>query len=220
MRLTVLYFAAAREAAGLAEEALELPPGADLSALAARVAALHPALGPLLPRVRFALDGAFAPPSAPLRDDAEVALIPPVAGGAGPGYRVGPEPVSIEEATAEVAGPDAGGVVTFLGVVRDASHGRDVLRLEYEAYVPMAVRQLAAIGAECAARWPGARVAIHHRTGTLAIGEAAVAIAAAAPHRDEAFAACRHAIERLKEDVPIWKKEHFADGSVWVGLGP
>src|SRR5690606_15913301 len=106
------------------------------------------------------------------------------------------------------------------GQVREASRGREVVRLEYEAFGPMAEKQLRAIAAEAGVKWPGSRVSILHRTGTLAIGEIAVVIAAAAPHRAEAFEACRHAIERLKEEVAIWKKEHFSDGTEWVGLGP
>ena len=134
--------------------------------------------------------------------------------------RLSDSPLSLDEAVASVRGPDAGGVATFLGLVRDQTRNRRVIELEYEAFGPMALGQLEAIAGECEARWPGARVAIHHRIGLLAVGEIAVAIAAAAPHRAEAFAACRHAIERLKEDVAIWKRERFEDGTEWVGLGP
>ena len=105
-------------------------------------------------------------------------------------------------------------------LLKEATRGRAVLRLEYEAYAPMAQKKLAEIGAEIAAQWPGARAAIHHRVGVLVPGELAVVIAASTPHRAEAFAACRHAIERLKADVPIWKKEVYVDGEVWVGMGP
>ncbi|RKH36761.1 molybdenum cofactor biosynthesis protein MoaE, partial [Corallococcus llansteffanensis] len=106
------------------------------------------------------------------------------------------------------------------GAVRDQTKGRRVLRLEYEAYAPMAEAKLAEIGQEVATRWPGTRLAIMHRVGTLVPGELAVVIAASAAHRQEAFRGCEHAIERLKQDVPIWKKEFFEDGEVWVGLGP
>jgi molybdopterin synthase catalytic subunit len=109
-----------------------------------------------------------------------------------------------------------GGVVTFLGLVRDHHEGRQVTHLEYEAYVPMAEKALARIVEEAARQWPDARLAIHHRTGRLGIGEASVAIAAASPHRADAYAASRYAIERIKQIVPIWKHEYFAGGDVWV----
>jgi len=134
--------------------------------------------------------------------------------------RLSDSPVSLDGVIDSVRGPDAGAIATFLGLVRDNTRERRVVELEYEAFGPMALEQLEAIAAECEARWPGARVAIHHRVGLLAVGEIAVAIAAAAPHRAEAFAACRHAIERLKEEVAIWKRERFDDGAEWVGLGP
>jgi len=109
-----------------------------------------------------------------------------------------------------------GGVATFLGLVRDHNLGRKVLFLEYEAYVPLAEKSLARIVAEAAERWPGTRLVVHHRIGRLQIGEASVAIVAASPHRVEAFAACRYAIERVKQIVPIWKHEHFDGGEVWI----
>jgi MoaE-MoaD fusion protein len=135
-------------------------------------------------------------------------------------YSVVDRPVTTDAVLARVAGEGFGGIVTFTGTVRARSRDRDVLRLEYEAYVPMAEKVLARIGDEIAKRWPGTRTAIDHRIGVLAVGEVAVAIAVAAPHRAEAFEGCRHAIERLKEDVPIWKREVFTDGSEWVGMGP
>lgn len=135
-------------------------------------------------------------------------------------FAVVDRPISVIEVLDAVGGDGFGGTVTFTGTVRDCSRGRDVAHLEYEAYVPMAERVLARIGDEIAEQWPGTRTAIVHRVGTLAVGETAVVIAVAAPHRAEAFEGCRHAIERLKEDVPIWKREVFADGSEWVGMGP
>lgn len=220
MRITVLYFAAAREAVRLDSEELDLPEGADIAALSMALGERHPTLAPLLGRCRIALGHEFARPGDRLAEGLEAAVIPPVAGGSAPILRVGPAPLSLDEVVASVNGPDAGGIVTFVGQVRRSSREREVVRLDYESFGPMAQKQIAAIAAECAAKWPGSRVAIAHRTGTLLVGEAAVAIAAAAPHRAEAFAACRHAIERLKEEVAIWKKEHFTDGTEWVGLGP
>jgi molybdopterin synthase catalytic subunit len=109
-----------------------------------------------------------------------------------------------------------GAVATFVGLVRGRNAGRDVLWLDYEAYAPLALKAFAQIEAEAASEWPEARLAIHHRTGRVALGEASVVIAAASPHRADAFAACRYAIERIKQIAPIWKHEHFAGGDVWI----
>lgn len=219
--VSIRYFAAARERAGCTEEAVSVPPGTTGSQLLAMLCARHPDLLPLVPHLRLAVNQDLVPLTLPIPDGAEVALIPPVAGGSGdPAFLVTGAPLSLDAVVRAVSGAGQGGLVTFSGAVRDATRGKAVVRLEYEAYAPMAEKQLGAIAAEAAAQWPGARVAIHHRTGTLVPGELAVVIAASAPHRAEAFSACRHAIERLKQDVPIWKKEVYADGAVWVGLGP
>jgi molybdopterin synthase catalytic subunit len=135
---------------------------------------------------------------------------------------VGPEPLVLEPLLAAVAKrPEAGtgsdgAVVAFLGVVRNHNAGRSVLYLEYEAYEPLARRSFERIAAEIEGRWPGVRLGLHHRTGRLAIGEASVAIAAASSHRADAFAACRYAIERVKQIAPIWKREFFDGGDVWI----
>ena len=131
-------------------------------------------------------------------------------------YLITDAPLDAGAAAALVTGPGCGAVTTFLGVVRDENGGRRVLWLDYEAYAPLARRSFEAIAAEAAARWPASRLAIHHRTGRLAIGEISVVIAAAAPHRGDAFAACRYAIERVKQIAPIWKHEHFEGGEVWI----
>jgi molybdopterin synthase catalytic subunit len=125
-------------------------------------------------------------------------------------------PLSVEDVLGAVEGPGAGAVTTFVGLVRDHNQGRSVLYLEYEAYAPLAEKALALIVDEASTRWAGTRMAIHHRTGRLEIGEASVVIAVAAPHRADAFAACRYAIERVKQIVPIWKHEHFEGGEVWI----
>ncbi len=125
-------------------------------------------------------------------------------------------PLTVEAAIHAVEGPGSGAVATFLGLVRDHNLGRRVLWLDYEAYAPLAEKALELIVQEAQARWPGARMAIHHRTGRLDIGEASVIIAVATPHRADAFAACRYAIERIKQIVPIWKHEHFDGGEVWI----
>jgi MoaE-MoaD fusion protein len=125
-------------------------------------------------------------------------------------------PLDVTAASALVSAAGDGAVATFVGLVRDHNAGRQVLWLEYEAYAPLAVKAFEQIAAEAAAHWPDARLAIHHRTGRLEIGEASVVIAVASPHRAEAFTSCRYAIERLKQIAPIWKHEHFEGGRVWI----
>lgn len=134
-------------------------------------------------------------------------------------HRLVDAPLDPSAVIAAVAGDDAGAVVSFVGTVRGASRGRRVVRLEYEAYEAMALTLFDALAAEAALRFGGARVVVHHRLGRCGVGEPTVAIAAASPHRAEAFDACRFAIERLKADVPIWKREVYDDGAVWVGMG-
>ena len=125
-------------------------------------------------------------------------------------------PLDAAAVTAAVARDGDGAVATFVGLVRRENAGRHVLWLDYEAYAPLALKAFERIAGEAAAQWPGVRLAIHHRTGRLEIGDASVVIAAASPHRAEAFAACRYAIERVKQIAPIWKHEHFAGGDVWI----
>jgi molybdopterin synthase catalytic subunit len=136
---------------------------------------------------------------------------------------IGPAPLAVERlaqalaAVETAAGPGAdGAVVTFLGLVRNHNLGRGVRYLEYEAYEPLALKAFERIASEIAERWPSARLALHHRVGKLDIGEASVAIAARSPHRGDAYAACRYAIERVKQIAPIWKREFFEGGDVWI----
>jgi MoaE-MoaD fusion protein len=218
VRVTVLYFAAAREAAGSSRETLEVAAGCRIAELRRLLADHHPQLGSVLPRCRMAVNEELAGDGDAVSDGAEVAVIPPVAGGA-PLCRVLDTPLSLEEVIAAVRAPGRGAVVTFEGDVRGDTKGRKVVRLEYEAYRSMAERTLARLASEIE-REHGAAVAIAHRVGMLRPGEAAVVIACAAPHRTPAFRACEATIERLKREVPIWKREVFEDGSVWVGLGP
>ncbi len=217
MRVHVLYFAGARDAAGAARETIADAP-ATVGALRGVLAAVHPRLAAVLARSRIAVDEEFASDDAPLRDGAEVAIVPPVSGGA-PLFRVVDRPLALAEVVDAVAANGRGGIVTFTGIVRDETRGRRVVRLEYEAYAAMAERKLAEIGA-AVARAHDVEVAIVHRVGVLLPGDAAVVIACAAPHRTPAFRACEACIEALKRDVPIWKREVYEDGSEWVGLGP
>lgn len=218
MRVTLLYFAAARERAGRSSEELQLPDGATLADALAAACATHPALAAIAGKLRLALDREFAAEVALLHEGAEVALIPPVSGGSGL-HLVTAVPLSVDAAVRAVSGPDCGAVVTFLGAVRNQSRGKAVLGLDYEAFEPMARSVFARIAGQAREQFGGARVAIHHRTGSLAPAELSVIIAAAAPHRKDAFDACRYAIEELKRDAPIWKRERYADGAEWVGLG-
>ncbi len=130
------------------------------------------------------------------------------------------QPLNIEQVTYQVAKPGLGGINVFVGAVRDQTKGKKVVRLEYEAYKPMALSEMSKIADQVKQRWPSASIAIHHRVGILQIGEAAVVIAVATPHRDDAFAACKYAIDTLKQTVPIWKKEVFEDGEEWVAAHP
>ena len=125
-------------------------------------------------------------------------------------------PLDAAAVTAGVARDGDGAVATFIGLVRRENAGRQVLWLDYEAYAPLALKAFERIADEAASQWPGVRLAIHHRVGRVDLGDASVVIAAASPHRAEAFAACRYAIERLKQIAPIWKHEHFAGGEVWI----
>jgi molybdopterin synthase catalytic subunit len=217
----VLHFAVVRERIGTDSELLDLAPGATADDALAALVGLHPALAGLLPRVRVAVNRAFVPSTVALRDGDELALIPPVAGGSAErAVALGDAELSLDAVVAAVRGPAQGGIVTFTGTVRRNGQRDGVVRLEYEAFAPMALEVMRALVDELQTEWPGTRVAIHHRVGTLAVGDAAVVIAASAPHRAEAFAVCRAAIDRLKQRVPIWKKEVFEDGESWVGLGP
>lgn len=180
----------------------------------------HPQLAGYRPFTLFAVGQDYVPAEHPLKAGDELCLFPPVSGGAdGDLYEVVERPLSPDAIAAAVDHPGAGGIVVFSGVVRNETGGRPVKLLEYEAHPPMAVAKMREIGEAARTRWPGVkRVAMQHRIGRLEIGEASVLIAVSAAHRAEAFEACRYAIDTLKRTVPVWKKEHFEDGEVWVGL--
>lgn len=219
MEVRLRYFAIVRETLGRTEETRTVDPGTTAGELFDLLARETPRLAPMRPATMLMVNQEFASSDRALRDGDELALIPPVSGGgADTGrFRVQAEELDPRRVEAAVSGPGAGAVVTFTGVVRDNARGRAVTALEYEAYAPAAEKMLARIGREIEARWGVRNVAIEHRTGRLAIGEASVVIAVAAAHRGEAFAACAYAIERIKEIVPIWKKEQYVDGAVWIG---
>jgi len=222
----VRYFAAARDLAGCADEQVALGPGEQTAAsVVAHIATLHPALGPHVTRLRVALNGEFAELSARVVDGDELTLMPPVAGGAPrSGERVVRAeildvPLVLERCVRDVSHAGAGGVVSFLGVVRDHADGAPVVRLDYEAYIELATVELRRVLERVAAEHAGAWLSAQHRVGQLVVGDVAVVVAASAPHRGEAFEACRAAIDRLKETVPIWKKEWAPGGAgAWVNF--
>jgi molybdopterin synthase catalytic subunit len=219
VRVVVKLFGAVREAVGEKELSVALPEGARVRDLVALLARDHAVIDRFGGRLAASVNLEVAARETLLRDGDEVALLPPVAGGSARCW-LSDRPLDVGAVTGRVAGPGMGGIVVFAGAVRDQARGREIRYLEYEAYPGMAEREMERIADEAALRWPGARVAIAHRTGHLEIGELAVVVAAAAPHRAEAFAACRFAIDTLKERVPIWKKEFAADGEYWVDERP
>jgi molybdopterin converting factor subunit 1 len=215
VRVTVKLFGTLREEAGAKELSVDLAPGARVADLRAWLAARHPVLERFGARLRVSRNLEFASEDELLEDGDEVAFLPPVSGGSGR-CTLSDRPLDPDEVVGRVAGPGAGGVVTFVGTVRDRSRGHDIRLLEYEAYAPMAEREMERITDEAEMRWPGVRLAIAHRVGALEVGETAVVVAAAAPHRGEAFEACRFGIDTLKQRVPIWKREVATDGAYWV----
>jgi molybdopterin synthase catalytic subunit len=218
VQVTVKLFGSVREGAGAKELRVDLPAGAAVRDLRALLAYDHAAVGELGERLRIAVNQRLADEGDALAEGDEVALLPPVSGGDGRAGRctLSSAPLDVGEVVARVEGPDCGGIVTFTGAVRDCSRGREIRHLEYEAYAGMAEREMQAIAEEAAAGWPGTRVAISHRAGHLEVGELAVVVAAASPHRAAAFEAARFAIDALKQRVPIWKKEVATDGEYWV----
>lgn len=182
----------------------------------ATIAKSNPQVAPLLPRIQVALNQVVVVATTPLGEGDELALIPPVSGGSLSRIAVRDRPLSLDAVIEVVTGPDRGGLVTFTGLVRRHGKVPNVVRLEYEAYREMAERVLGEIANEIERESAGVRLAIHHRVGTLEVGEAAVMVAAAAPHRGPAFDACRAAIDRLKSRAPIWKKEIGEAGAEWI----
>ena len=221
MRVRVHLFARYREATGKERVDLELPEGGTVETAWSAVVDRHPQLAQYRPFTLFAVGHDYVEPDHHLKPGDELSLFPPVSGGAPDAdvYAVVEHPLSADDVAARVDDPGAGGIVIFSGVVRNETGGRPVKFLEYEAHAGMAEAKLREIGAAIRGRWPGVkRVAMLHRIGRLEIGESSVLIAVSAAHRGDAFDACRYAIDTLKRIVPVWKKEHFEDGEVWVGL--
>jgi molybdopterin synthase catalytic subunit len=215
----VRLFARLREQAGAETETVEVAPQSTVGDVYDALRRAHPNLESNLDAVRPALNEEFADWDAVVSQGDEVTFIPPVSGGAdavGVMFEITTEPLDARRVEQAVTHAGAGGVCTFTGIVRDNSRGRSVTHLEYEAFASMAIAQMKKIAEEIASKWPDARVAMIHRTGRLEIGEPSVVVSASAPHRAEAIGACKWGIDRLKETVPVWKKEHASDGTFWI----
>jgi molybdopterin synthase catalytic subunit len=207
--VTVRLFAGLRERAGWSQREFD---GVE------RVADVWPALalGAEPEGLMYAVNREYADRDRPLADGDEVALIPPVSGGA---FRLSETALHLEDVVAEVQRDEAGAIATFVGTTRSRSRGRDVRRLEYEAYPEMAERMMAELGTSLKDKHELCEVAIHHRVGRVEIGEPSVVIAVSAPHRRAALTACAEAIDTLKETIPLWKKEVYDGGEEWIGRG-
>jgi len=231
MRARVLFFGMLKEVVGRAAEDAEFPAGADLRAVFECYAARFPKLRQMAASIVVARNQEFAALSTALADGDEVAFLPPVSGGAdvaleaydpleieedGHYFALTREAIDVRPLVARVQTGAEGAVVTFEGTVRNNTKGRPTLCLDYDCYEPMALKTMAQIGREIAAAHAVTRVAMVHRLGRMLVGEISVAVIVAAPHRKPAFDAALEGINRLKKVVPIWKKEHFVDGEVWV----
>jgi molybdopterin synthase catalytic subunit/molybdopterin converting factor small subunit len=209
VKVTVRLFAGLRERAGWSKREFD-----DVTRVGEVWARLD--LGAEPAGLLYAVNKEYAAGDHELADGDEVALIPPVSGGA---FRLSEEPLSLDEAVDEVRSEEAGAIATFIGTTRVHSRDRTVRHLDYEAYEGMAEQVMAEIATELKERYEILEIAIHHRTGRVEIGEASVVIAVSAKHRQDALAACKDAIDTLKERVPLWKKEAYEGGEEWIGRG-
>lgn len=219
MHIRVLFFGMLKDIAGAAEERAEVPDGLRLGDVFDRYAERFPRIAELASSIVLARNQEFAGRDAAVEDQDEIAFLPPVSGGSdadGHIFALTRKPIDSRELAARVQQGSDGAVITFAGVVRNNTKGRATQFLDYECYEPMAIKMMAQIGHEIAATHAISRIGIVHRLGRLEIGEASVVIVVASPHRKPAFDAALEAINRLKRLVPIWKKEHFEDGEVWV----
>ena len=229
MRVRILFFGVLKDLVGRPSEEADFPDGADLRAVFDAVAARCPPLREMARSIVLARNREFAVLSTGIEDGDEVAFLPPVSGGTeacppdplemaenGHYFALTRHPIDTRPIMTRLLTGAEGAVVTFEGTVRNQTNGRPVLCLDYECYEPMALAMMARIGREIAGAHQVTRVAMVHRLGRLLIGETSVAVIATAPHRKAAFEAALQGINRLKKTVPIWKKEHFVDGEVWV----
>ena len=223
MTVRVLFFAYLRDFTGTPRVELEVKDGATARDVWAALAARWPDLEHQLVRLPVVVDGTVVDLDRVIPAGAEVVWLPPVGGGSGGlegggvvEARLTPDPLDAARLLARVRAPSCGGIALFVGEVRAEDEGRAVRALTYDAYGSLAQAQLHAVAQEAARRWPAARIALEHRTGRLVVGEASVAIAVACPHRADAFDCCRFLIDRLKEAVPIWKREEGEGGERWL----
>src|SRR3984885_6174076 len=229
VQVRVLFFGLLKDICGGAEARLDLPPGSTTGSVFDHYAAAFPRLRQMASSIVLARNQEFATTLEPLAEGDEVALLPPVSGGSrersplheikeseGHFFALTRDPIDPLAMESRILQGCDGAIVTFQGVVRNNTRGRATLRLEYECYEAMAIRKMAEIGREIAGQYAISRIAMVHRLGTMEIGEASVVIVVAAPHRKPAFEAALEGINRLKRLVPVWKKEFFADGEVWV----
>ncbi|HEV2175684.1 MAG TPA: molybdenum cofactor biosynthesis protein MoaE [Terriglobia bacterium] len=218
MNVKVLFFGLTRDLTGFGQEQAEVQDGDRLGDLWRRYEDRFPRLAEISASLVVAVNQEVAEQSLALADGDEVAFLPPVSGGSGGDdvFRITRDVLRADDLARELKAPDDGAVVTFEGIVRDNLHGRKTRYLEYEAYEPMALRKMEEISGEARRKFPIDRIGIVHRVGRLEIGETSVAIIVTAAHRHAAFDACHYLIDRLKQVVPIWKKEHFADGAIWA----
>jgi MoaE-MoaD fusion protein len=223
VKVRIVLFAKPRELVGKPNLELALPAGAT-AADAWRLLSDEYSLGPLPRAFRCAVNSEYARWEDPLKEGDELAVIPPVSGGAVGERRsviaIQETPLNVEAIQAGVRTDQDGAIVTFCGVVRETSRGKTVRALVYEAFGAMAQRQMEMLADQARGRWPIGDLAMVHRAGTLQVGEVSVVIAVAAPHRGEAFNACEWLIDELKRTVPIWKKEIYTEGEAWVGDRP
>lgn len=221
MKVSVHYYAAAKELAGCESSTFEFAPASvPQTELRRAVIDRFPSLAVFLERMRLAVNGDFVDASQSLQDGDRIDVLPPVAGGSPIVLcRISDQEVSLDEVRKAVEHPGAGGICIFHGVVRDHADGKQVSRLDYEAHESLAEKEMRRVLEGVVAEHPGVRIAAVHRVGTLGIGDVAVCVAASAAHREDAFAGCRKAIDRIKETVPLWKKEWEQDGDArWVNL--
>jgi molybdopterin synthase catalytic subunit len=222
MKIHIRYFASFRETTGLNEETLTIGEGATVADARGLLLEKYPRLQPFMERSLCAVNRSYVAPEMALHEGDELVFIPPMGGGQKEDSTMEPliqlthEPLQRDELIASIAHPSVGGIVVFEGVVRDNARGKQIRYLEYEVYEEMAEQQIRAIIEEAERRWHIERIAVAHRFGRLEIGEASVIIVVAAPHRAEAFEACRYIIDTLKTTVPIWKKEVATNGESWV----
>ncbi len=216
MKLRYRMFGSLAQATGLREDEIELPDSSNAEDLVRAVGTVYPVLASLLERVSVAVNLEVVPADRLLAPSDEVALLPPVSGGAAITVGMRERP-SVDEALVAVASSDAGGTAVFLGTVRDHSDAGAVDQLDYEAYEEMARVVMADIAAEAALKWGLSAVAIFHAIGAMRVRDPTMVVACSAAHRDEAFDACRYVVDEVKRRVPVWKKESGPWGERWVG---